>query len=72
MPLPHGWIATFNGSEIGRGSLADCLAAGVERGLIEVEIRIAAKSGDAMEKHIPARGLMIVPAAAIERGRRAA
>lgn len=72
MPIPSGWIITCNGSEIGRGSLAECIAAGVENGCIEVEIRFAAKTFDRVERHVPGRGVVIVPARAVERARRAA
>jgi hypothetical protein len=59
MPLP--WAIHIHGQPVARGSLAECIAAGVERGVIDVEIRIAAKTGERMEKHVPARGVVIVP-----------
>lgn len=72
MPLPGGWIITCNGVRIGRGTLADCIKAGVENGCIEVEIRFAARTFDRVERHVPGRGVVIVPARMIERRRNAA
>lgn len=72
MPIPGGWIITCNGSEIGRGTLAKCIAAGVENGCIEVEIRFATRTFDKVERHAPGRGVVIAPARMVERARRAA
>lgn len=72
MPIPGGWLLLSGPSVVARGSYAAVIAAGVQRDLIEIERRVAVKTGEAMDAFRPHPGVRVVPARMVERLRRVA
>ena len=63
MSIPGGWLLTVGGAAVLRApTVAQILRSGAERGLVQIEHRIARRTGEPITVHQLERGTQIVPA----------